>query len=556
MLKANLKPEHSLNLGMQKIRFILIIFIGIFALPTSSFCQSEKITELEADLPNYSGRKLVRQTVKLSRYYLSEGFNDKAHDVAYDAYLESKRSVFNDYIAISLHQCARAYLEKQTPTAVELEKVRQYLLIAFNKVDGTDLNKLILENNLLQNQYEIAVAKFKGEDEPKKRAGLAVLSDVLKGKTNEAEILEEEIAEGVENNDGKSAQRSNAEKTDKFSLNGDQGGLLNDRLDRLMKEIKNMKLEQLQQEYLLTKKQNILDSLKLTSVLDSLDLAEKEFELAKLEFESHKKDNVIALQNSQRNVLMAIAVIFLLIAAVIFIQFFNSRRYNKTLSDKNEMIEKEKERSESLLLNILPAIVARELKESGKAAARKYDKVSVLFTDFKNFSKIAEHLTPEELVNELDYCFRKFDEIVVKFGLEKIKTIGDSYMCAGGLPEPNGVATASVVRAALEMQDFLLKWKQEQIDKGSPYFEARVGIHTGPLVAGVVGSRKFAYDIWGDTVNIASRMESSGEIEKVNVSEATYDEIKDEFKCTYRGKIEAKNKGHIDMYFVEELEDA
>lgn len=541
---------------MRTIRNLLLLFAGLFVFPATSFSQSEKITTLEAELPQLSDRKLVRQTVKLSRYYLSEGFHDKSYEVAYRAYTISKKNVYNDYIAISLHQCARAYLEKPGHTAEELEKVRQHLLVAYEKVEGTDLNKLILENNLLQNQYEIAVARFKGETEPKKSAGLAVLTDVIKGKQPESGSLEKKMATDAETEDDAGSKRkdqTDIPEFDESDLKVEQRDFLLAELERQRKAIANMTSVQLQQQLLLLKKENVLDSMRLSSFVDSLKLAENEYDLAKLGFESKQKDSLIALQNSQRNVLIAIAVIFLLIASVIFIQFFNSRRYNRTLSDKNRMIEEEKERSEELLLNILPTMIARELKESGKALARKYSNVSVLFTDFKNFSKISEHLTPEQLVTELDFCFRKFDEIVVKYGLEKIKTIGDSYMCAGGLPEPNGVNTASVVKAGLEMQKFLLEWKYEQIEKGRPYFEARIGIHTGPLVAGVVGSRKFAYDIWGDTVNIASRMESSGEIEKVNISNATYDEIKDSFKCTYRGKIEAKNKGQIDMYFVEDI---
>ena len=173
-----------------------------------------------------------------------------------------------------------------------------------------------------------------------------------------------------------------------------------------------------------------------------------------------------------------------------------------------------------------------------------------MFTDFKNFSEFAHNVSPEELVGELDFYFRKFDEIIATFGLEKIKTIGDSYMCAGGLPKVDMSNAERVVAAALAIQEFMdeIKTTRHQNDKN--YFEARIGIHTGPLVAGIVGKRKYAYDIWGDTVNIASRMESNCEPGAVNISKPTFDLVRTDFDCEPRGKVEAKNIGEVEMYYV------
>lgn len=237
-------------------------------------------------------------------------------------------------------------------------------------------------------------------------------------------------------------------------------------------------------------------------------------------------------------------VLLLLLAIGLYNRYKYVRRTKK-------IIEDEKALSEKLLLNILPEETAEELKNFGYATPTHYDMVSVLFTDFKGFTKIAEKLTPQELVEELNQCFLEFDHIIDKYNLEKIKTIGDAYMCAGGIPVSNTTNPVDIVRAALEIKQYMEDLKEERDTRGEDYWELRIGIHTGQVVAGVVGKNKFAYDIWGDAVNTASRMESSGIPGKVNISGATYELIKDHFVCTHRGKIQAKNKGEIDMYIVE-----
>lgn len=211
-------------------------------------------------------------------------------------------------------------------------------------------------------------------------------------------------------------------------------------------------------------------------------------------------------------------------------------------------ISREKKRSEGLLLNILPAETAKELKRNGKVDAIKFDEVTVLFTDFVGFSKLAEHVDPEQLVKSIDFYFRGFDEITTKHGLEKIKTVGDAYMCACGLPTANKTHARNVILAAKEM--ITLVENALHASDGLSHFEVRIGIHTGPVVAGIVGIKKWQYDIWGDTVNIASRMESMSRPGRVNLSETTYDEIKNEFPCEYRGEIEVKNRGTFKMYFL------
>ncbi len=218
------------------------------------------------------------------------------------------------------------------------------------------------------------------------------------------------------------------------------------------------------------------------------------------------------------------------------------------VEERTAELAREKRKSEELLHNILPVETAEELKRNGFAEARHYERVTVLFTDFKGFTELSASLPPADLVREIDECFKAFDRIIGKHGIEKIKTIGDAYMAAGGLPVPNSTHAENAIRAALEIRDYM----RDRLDQGigSP-LGIRIGLHTGPVVAGIVGLKKFQYDIWGDTVNTAARMESSGDPGKVNVSSATYELTRDLFRFEARGEVEAKGKGRIPMYFVE-----
>lgn len=219
----------------------------------------------------------------------------------------------------------------------------------------------------------------------------------------------------------------------------------------------------------------------------------------------------------------------------------------------NQQLDHSLGEADRLLRNILPATVAEELKKDGSTLPISYKFVTVMFTDFVNFTQIAENMGAEELVSELDKCFSYFDQVCDNYRLEKLKTIGDSYMCAGGIPTPNRTNAVDAVLAALEIQAFMKQMGELKQMAGEPFWHLRLGINSGPLVAGVIGEKKFTYDVWGDTVNVASRMESSGENERVNISRNTYEMVKDFFDCEYRGKVEAKNKGQVDMFFVQRL---
>ncbi len=259
----------------------------------------------------------------------------------------------------------------------------------------------------------------------------------------------------------------------------------------------------------------------------------------KIDVEKHnaellKKEAEVKQQKLYRNSLFGGLAVVLLFAGVFLIQ--------------RNKIKKGKSQSDELLLNILPVEVAEELKAKGTADAKHFENVTVLFTDFKSFTTVTEDLSPQELVGELHTCFKKFDEIIEQYGIEKIKTIGDAYLAVCGLPLSDRNHAVNVVNAAIAIRDFI---KSRRHNLGERTFEIRIGINSGSVVAGIVGVKKFAYDIWGDTVNTAARMEQNSEAGKINISEMTYELVKDKFICEYRGEIDAKNKGKLKMYFVE-----
>lgn len=368
------------------------------------------------------------------------------------------------------------------------------------------------------------------------------------------------------------------------------------RLERERLELanKNLALEaqRKKDEVLLLQTQNEVDIAKLREkTLEALQ-AEQELNLAAQRFNVERQNNLIAelrrqeeldrtqrradstsrakelerIQREQqyqseqeaafRRFAYGIGLMLFIILALLGIGWLFARRANNRLNLKNRQIQQQNEeiaaersKSEHLLLNILPEEIALELKSHGYATPRHYDSATVLFTDFVNFTRLSEHLAPDELIDELNECFLAFDEICEKNGLEKIKTIGDAFMCAGGLPVPNNTHPADAVRAALEMDAWLQLRNRE--NPKAIFREMRIGIHTGPVVAGVIGKNKFAYDIWGDAVNLAARLEELGELGRINISGSTAEAVKHLYKISYRGKKEVYNKGLVDMYFVE-----
>lgn len=266
----------------------------------------------------------------------------------------------------------------------------------------------------------------------------------------------------------------------------------------------------------------------------------KEFELAQQEIE-HDLEN-----QKERSRSIAFAIVLLFVSILAFVLFRRNQQKNKTQKILNE----ERRKSDDLLRNILPEETALELRNNGFVKAKKFQSATILFTDFKGFTKYSEELPPEELVKTLDLYFTEFDHIVDKYNIEKIKTLGDSYMCASGLPLPDEEHAKNMILAAQDMLQHVEELKLKQgLDQAQ--FEIKIGINSGPVVAGVVGERKFAYDIWGDAVNVAARLESSCEPGKINVSESTYHLVKDTFDFESRGEIAIKNRASVNMYYLK-----
>lgn len=403
----------------------------------------------------------------------------------------------------------------------------------FSKKGGKGISEMQAQYEVLKNQLEREKSQLEGE---------------MRLLEREKKHLEGEIGVVKRDKEVVSTERDIL-KEDKTLLTERQRELesekqlVEEEISKKEETIKAVSTERAKALYLAEVSRRLVDSLEARQALDSLALQQKDLALENAELARERGKYVIYL--------LGIAAIFtILLAIVSFLRYQAKKKSTNQLAKQNKIIEEERQRSDELLYNIMPVEVAKELKEKGSATAQQFPEATILFTDFKNFTQIAETLSPAQLVNELNECFRAFDHIISQHpGIEKIKTIGDAYLCASGLVGHKTVPKG-IVQAALDMQEFLDDHKSEKMRKGLPYFEARIGLHTGPVVAGVVGFKKFAYDIWGDTVNIAARMEQQCEPGRVNISETTYGLVKYDFNCQSRGRVPVKNKGEMEMYYV------
>jgi class 3 adenylate cyclase len=521
---------------MLRLAFLMII------LATVQTAYSQNFQQMEADARAASGIERVEKILSLTNTYLQAGNYEKAEEWADEAADFARKIKQPELRARALHLEGKAMVYGGKRKAGG--KFEQSLEILRDIRSGD--KQLALEN--LEQLKQIAQRAGKQKDIAEVELQIARLNGSLAATPaplpppppvtrqelrEEIKALQQEIARQQTRNTPNTGTGTNQAEYERKTQE------LQAQLAAREAQIDQMTEEQMKTSMLLMQQRYMLDSVVYRNSLDSLSV--ENWNLALREAESSRKFYIAAIAG------------LLLLAGGSLFSFIRAKQYGKVLEEKNKTIREEQQRSENLLLNILPSLVADELKKNGRTNARYFEDVSVLFADFVGFSKIAEKLQPQELVTELDTAFKAFDEIIARYNLEKIKTIGDAYMCAGGLVpgSRDGNQIRDMVSAAREMQAWLTVWNKEREANGQPRFDARIGIHRGPVVAGVVGSKKFAFDIWGDTVNIAARVEQASLGGKINISGEAYEVVKNFTPCQYRGKISVKNRGEIDMYFVD-----
>ncbi len=501
----------------------------LWAYTPIAFAQTDKVSQLEEQLRGTDGSKRAEILIALADAQLYAGEYAKAIENADKAGDLAAKLKLPELRANALNREGKAMMfSGKRKAAAQFEQSLKVLRETRSSNKALALDNLDNLRTIAQRAGRDREIQALDEQIARIQSGADILARPTETRQEIQAVLSTTQQELAEN------QRKFRENEAKL-LAESQG--LQAKLAAQGAELEKMTQAQMKTAMLVMQQRVLLDSVFFSRGMDSLAVSNAN--LALREAGSNRKFNY------------AIMGVLLLLAGGSMFSFVRARQNAKVLQEKNKTIREEQQRSENLLLNILPTLVADELKKNGRTKARYFDEVSVLFADFVGFSQIAEQLTPQQLVSELDTCFQKFDDIIEKYALEKIKTIGDAYMCAGGLPDGGGAQLRDMVSAAKEMQTWLFEWNAGRAKEGLPRFEARIGIHCGPVVAGVVGSKKFAFDIWGDTVNIAARVEQAGEGGRINISGEAYQVIKDFFPGHYRGKISAKNKGEIDMYFVE-----
>ncbi|GIV31665.1 MAG: hypothetical protein KatS3mg029_1016 [Saprospiraceae bacterium] len=534
------------------MKTVLIILLLFPALLLSS--QSKSLVEKSRELNEKRGAEYVTGALELVDALHAEHLFQQSAALAESAFKEAKKIGWKEAMADARFKQAHALVklsgEKNKRNA--LEYLDEALTLAATKdqrrkileaqkviaMEVSDKEKLAEINRRLQENATDAPSRTNTEPTAEKN------SQAEGGSTSDSRIG------GLFNRRRRALEAEKNLLTQQVkSLNHAQQQLL-DQLNARERMLEKLTLDQMRKELILSEQARLLDSMVYTALLDSLELANKNSQLREKTIALEKLDAELALRNSQRNLYLALATLVFVVSVGLFLRNRAVNRYNALLKEKNQIIEAERQRSESLLLNILPENVATELKTTGAAKARRYEGATIMFLDFKDFTNIAKRLSPEVLVDNLHEAFSAFDDIVAKHGVEKIKTIGDAYMCAAGLDENPKLGVKKIVSAAKELQSFLNQWNERRRSKGLPEFHARIGIHTGPVVAGVVGKHKFAYDIWGDTVNVAARMENASEPGKINISEQAYTLLKDEYRIVPRGQIQIKHGGQVEMFYL------
>ncbi|MCU0391915.1 MAG: hypothetical protein MUE81_12415 [Thermoflexibacter sp.] len=541
----------------------LFCLISLLIIHFSCFAQDEASARIEEYVQKGENKNAMNEALKIAKS-LHEQKRDREALLFYEKASEISEQV-NDLSlrAKAYEELGDAYYRNNSADkAIRClnTSALYYANVGAAQSQTSVINRIGYTERTKKKNYDAAIKHFK------RALQIAQQNNIFSSQLKSYELLE---ATYTEKGDTQNAQvyRSliselkkapNSEKISKIDV---ELQATQEQLEALRTTNESQKKELQSKIVLFEKEKNKLNK-ELTARADSLENANYEAKMAesKAMAESEERKRI----QTQLYFSFGGMILLLIFSGFLFSLYRSRNIANKKLAEQNIQIKKqadelerkgnelhrEKEKSERLLLNILPAKVAEELKDKNYTTPRHYEMVTVLFTDFKGFTSIAEQMTPEEIIRELNMIFSEFDRICKEYRLEKIKTIGDAYMCAGGIPEPNSTNPIDAVNAALEMQNYMRVLAEQKQMRGEHFFELRLGINTGPVVAGVVGESKFAYDIWGDTVNLASRMESGGEPGRVNISDHTYELVKEHFDCMYRGKISVKNKGEVNMYFV------
>ena len=561
---------------MRITSFILSFFLLICM--SAQLAGQSEADKLSNQLNKLSGSKHISTAFRAAELYMDAGNFDEAIKMTEKAEREAKKIGQKETMALiyqkkaeliiqrtpsvkkysdKAYKALKSSLENTKTRSVEQENVDLLydLLprVKDNKLSNR-ISKLLSQTNSRIEGYEIAAANKNKEEEERafKKRSKSELFDDFEELESEKERLENE-------RNTISQERTLLAKSvvdlEKATSN------LNNLISSRQRQINQMTKKQQEAEAVIEFNKRMVDSLKFEAWRDSVALTSQqalierqEQDIVFQEQELQLANTEIQLRDSQRKLYLALGGIVLLLAGLMFWRFKEMKKYNDQLEAKNEIIKAEMLKSDKLLLNILPADVASELKTNGKVKTQFFDSATVLFSDFVQFSKIAASVSAEDLIEELDFIFSEFDKILKKHNVEKIKTIGDAYMCVGGVPKKSDGHAKRVANVAFEMQEFLETYNQDRKAKDLPEFQTRIGLHSGSLIAGVVGTSKFVYDVWGDTVNAADRMQSAGKAGLVNVSAATYELLKDEFEGEYRGKLQIKNMNDMEAYFISQKE--
>jgi adenylate cyclase len=557
-------PPQLLNVFKKCHSFIMRIFLTALLFSLSVLASGQTVAELEQQLKeaetsqekmtiSYQLAGLLLKTDARRSVVFGKAAHQKAVELGNDgmaaesAYLTAKgyERTRNDRNEDVWLKSAIEFAMQANDADLVIKTVDQRSRLAVKNRDQGKALKIVQQAfdyfsekgrhsiSKMQAQYEVQKSRLEREKrtlEQEKKRLLQEINNLSKGQKNlttERDVLRQDKRELTE--------RQVALQQEK--------ALVEVEISKKQQEIKAMSSEKAKALYIAERRSRLIDSLETQKELDSLFIGQQDLALRNVKLESQRGRYWVYFLGST-------SILMLLVTLLLYLRYLSKKKSAKMLARQNKIIEEERKRSDTLLYNIMPASVAKELKEKGSATAQQYPEVTVMFSDFKNFTRLAELLTPAQLVRELNYHFRTFDQIISQYSnVEKIKTIGDAYLCVSGLVKGKTVPQ-NIIHAALEFQDFLQKKKMEKLKRGEPVFEARIGIHTGPVVAGVLGLKKYAYDIWGDTVNIAARMEQQCEPGRVNISETTYRLVKNDFDCQPRGRVAMKNKGTMEMYYV------